>query len=337
MANEAVPAIGLLRIFFILCVLGAHLREYLKADIFSGIFLEEGLASFLGLTGVIGFVFVSGLSLGLGYHGRTVDWRQFMYRRFIRLWPLYALVVFLHLAPTMYISFPNAIAHLLLLNVFFMDMSRNPGSIWFVAMIFQLYLLFPAISRLVADTRWGTLALLSLLVYVASWIGQHWCGLYLKDTALQYLPDFVFGIWVAHRLKKGHMGLVPVIFGVCLIMLSGGLLPVVQGAALFNTAVKVFILASSFLLVLILRACIKIEPHFIEGLASATLGVFLFHRVIWKIMLFFADPINFTTRFIYLVVFGIPIIFTISWLLQKLYDEILKRSGWDTLSRPAAI
>ena len=321
-----IPAIDLLRVFFILCILAAHLREYLKTDIFSDIYFAQGFSPFLGKFGVTGFVFLSGLSLGMGYIGKDVSIRPFLYRRFIRLWPLYLLVVALHLFPVSYISVPNALAHFFMVNVFFSEFSRNPGSIWFVAMIFQLYIVFPFLCRLVSENKWSMVICLALLAYAAALLGNH-RGFYTLDTGLNYIPEFVFGIWLAARIREGKGFSAAVLTGVvCLGIISGLTLPWVEdNSYVFEAVSKISILASSFFLFMLLsRKNMANGSAWLKAASSATLGVFLFHRLIWKTMLSIADVNSFGERIFFLVIIGIPVIFTISWAVQKLYDYILQ-------------
>lgn len=110
----------------------------------------------LGNIAVEFFFVLSGFSLTIGYYHKNISFKQYMWRRIKRIYPLYLLVLLLCFVElSIKIGFPSAIirlpGHLFLLQVFVPHTSYVlgfAGASWYVATLFYCYIVFYVIRRL---------------------------------------------------------------------------------------------------------------------------------------------------------------------------------------------
>jgi peptidoglycan/LPS O-acetylase OafA/YrhL len=147
----------------ILCV-AIIVYDHSRFDLIEGInqvILPNGYGPFniysAGLQGyaVFGMIFVSGAVLEYNYRGleRITGYGQFIFRRFIRLYPAFWMSLILGI-----ILFPMVLQQhffgvLFEFTGFFVILGQGSGIVnimgWFIAAIFSLYLLYPWLSHLV--------------------------------------------------------------------------------------------------------------------------------------------------------------------------------------------
>jgi peptidoglycan/LPS O-acetylase OafA/YrhL len=118
-----------------------------------------------GLQGyaVYGLIFISGAVLEYNYQGlkKLYGYLQFLFRRFIRLYPAFwmSLILGLILSPMLWQN--NLPSLLFEFTGFFVVLGQGPGNInnmgWFIATIVSLYLLFPWFSRIIRGYGLGAL------------------------------------------------------------------------------------------------------------------------------------------------------------------------------------
>lgn len=331
--KEKIESVSVLRLFFISLILLTHFREYLGYDFFAGLFFKNGLTPLFAMVGVSGFFVISGFVLTYSYLPRKdLNLSQFYFKRFVRFIPLYYIVVLLHIVPIMYISIGNALSHVFLVNVFFPSFSRNPGSIWFVSTIFQFYLIFPFFLKLLKNAKVSILMASAFFGYLIGQFMIAYAGLYLQDSVVNFLPDFCVGMWIAAKKDEFLENRLVVFLSltVCIfISFAFKLTPLVENPLISEIVTKSFALSTVLLifwLTYLSTLNVRISTK-ILSFGDAVVCVFLFHRLVWMIMLGIWNPTNFALRFIYLAVLGIPCIFILSELLQRSYAKFLVKHG----------
>lgn len=173
------------------------------------------LLSFLGHYGVQVFIFVSGFGLALSMARRQESWGVFVLNRLKKLYPLLitgVVVVFLGTVAMTGRSFtPQEWKEIGYKMLFIHNLLPESGlSIngpwWFFALIFQLYLLFPLLYRLVQCWEWKGFALVSLVSYAVIFVYREVFTLYhgyiLMQTAMGHLPEFCLGILLAFSRER---------------------------------------------------------------------------------------------------------------------------------------
>ena len=168
----------------------------------------------LGSIGAELFVIASGFGLCHSHLLQRRNWRAFYGRRFLRVAPLYyAALLFAFFGNTFLLGNPfyasaeglKVLAyHLLFLQTF--NESYIPyGFFYFVAIIVQLYLLFPLLVKLMESASYRLPAfvlsffLSPVLEMVFQFLGVGFKGVLVTD----YLPYFMLGMLIAESLFRG--------------------------------------------------------------------------------------------------------------------------------------
>lgn len=342
-ANQSVRIhyLDILKVVFILCVLLQHLPEYLgynPLDLLGiRVFTEQ-----LGGIGVSGFVILSGF--GLTYARLATRsplnlwtfWRQ----RLLRVTPLYYLSLVAWLFAVALIPPQNLLAHLLFVHVFFRDFAHNPGSLWYVGLIVQCYLVFPLLFRMFQRNRQNLAWLLILSAYALG-VALISAGYYLSDTVLMYGPEFLLGMGLAQRVRRGRPDSYLAPAG-----LLTGLLIFLVWAVVYQTAawsdLNLWITwplttagrIGFFLVALNLASRVSARRLTLAAapLAFASYAVFLFHRPMWTLAINsplwgwigrLPDVLIHSVQFVYLALLGIPLIFVVAYWMQYANDRTL--------------
>ncbi len=237
----------------------------------------------------------------------------------------------------MYISIQNVLSHVFLINVFFPSFSRNPGSIWFVSIIFHFYLIFPFVLKVIKNGNWKVLIGIAFSGFLLAQILIAYAGLYLQDTVLNYLPDFCAGMWMAikkTKLLKHRFVFLSLIMVFIIVSFGFKITNFYENTLIDEIENKIFIL-SIVLFIFWITDVITLKvriPDRILSLGDAVVCVFLFHRLVWMFMLGVWNPDNFLLRLVYLAILGAPCIFLLSKLLQGYSDKFLTKYGLGHLS-----
>ncbi len=150
-----------------------------------------------GWAGVMVFFVVSGFCIHLSYlRGAPGGWRDFYVRRFFRIYPLYLISLLLlafvfPVSPSFQSRFnwSQIGSQILLINNFSPRLRLINGSNWSIAVVVQLYLLYPAILWLAGKLGWNrTLVVLCCLDISMRGLA----GLYV--TTGPHIPDWLQGI-----------------------------------------------------------------------------------------------------------------------------------------------
>lgn len=168
--------------------------------------LSKALA--FGGAGVHVFILCSGLGLYLSYLRKPLGYKDFLQKRFAKVYSPYAVAVLMwgiwmtietDIFPTR-----EVISHLLLYKMFFVDLDISLCyPYWFISTIIQFYLVWPLIVRLVQN-RGGYLVALAISLSWSTIVGilgyeemRPWGSFFL-----QYLWEFCLGMWIAERCMK---------------------------------------------------------------------------------------------------------------------------------------
>lgn len=208
--KQRVPMFDLWRVIGVALVIGVHLLQRLGSRLggaygFPGVYYVT-----LGGLGVTVLIVLSGIVLEYNYGDSTVAYGRFLYRRLVRLYPVYWLAM---LATPLIMGFGavdghgadvlgwilDALGLLAFTGRPWGDMILPTG--WFIGVIVSLYLLYRPMSR--ALRRWpiATIAvLLAVSVATRQAVFHYWPHSRAEDWfTLSRVFEFGLGIWIAQR------------------------------------------------------------------------------------------------------------------------------------------
>lgn len=171
--------------------------------------------SYFGHYGVQLFIFISAYGLAISFSQKPCSWGRFMLDRLTKLYPLlltaiiiyfFAMIVLEQRLLSIYdwkeIEYKLLFIHTLLPDS---GLSLN-GPWWFFALIFQLYLLFPLLFKLIKKYSWkafiSILILSYILIYISLFVYQPNEHVTLMQNAPGHLPEFALGIFFALNKEK---------------------------------------------------------------------------------------------------------------------------------------
>ena len=174
--------------------------------------------SYLGHFGVQVFILLSGYGLALSMLKHEKDWTTFMVDRLKKLYPLLLtgiIVLLLYKIVGQKMLFGHAEWIEVKYKLLFVSniipnsgLSLN-GPWWFFGLIFELYLLFPLLYKLIKRFDWKAFAAICVFSYCLIFLFRNVFNLYqgeiLMMNAPGHLPEFCFGILLAfHKGVKIH-------------------------------------------------------------------------------------------------------------------------------------
>jgi len=201
----------------ILCV-AVIIYDHTQYDLIQGFnkfFFSDGYGPFYiftsGLQGyaVYGMIFVSGAVLEYNYQSisRVSEYLQFIFKRFIRLYPAFwmSLILGIILVPALF--FGNPLGVLFEFTGFYIVLGKGSGIVnsmgWFIATIFCLYLLYPALTNIVRKYHLWALAVMCIISWgLRSLVLSN--NLIPMDLFWRWFPlfnvfEFCLGIYIVQR------------------------------------------------------------------------------------------------------------------------------------------
>ena len=171
--------------------------------------------SYFGHYGVQLFIFISAYGLTISFSRNPCSWGRFMLDRLTKLYPLLltAVIVFffaiilldqrlLSLYEWREIGYKLLFIHTLIPES---GLSLN-GPWWFFGLIFQLYLLFPLLFKLIKKYSWKAFILVLILsyglIYVSLFVYQPNNSVTFMQNAPGHLPEFALGVFFALNKDK---------------------------------------------------------------------------------------------------------------------------------------
>lgn len=311
------PGVDLLRAMSMLYIVGYwHLVPYARAYPDYANIVTECLKDISLAT----FVFCSGLLLAsrcfeLNLRGLMT----FYQRRIVRIYPLYllSLMLFVGIGLVEWSSVFNAVLLRSMFN------PPAPYTLWFISMIMVYYLATPFLVVLAEDWQHYLVVSLALL---AALIVYHLRVNEIDTRVILYLPCFLFGIQLAKSKitqiwLKRHRDWMAILLVPSFLLYqntydNGSLSSTINSIPMLLVGATVVYLQVDRLIAIVpVRACLSI--------AYASYCMYLFHRpiIFFAINLYF--PVGGTSRIFYLVILVLPLVFIVSYYLQKSYDWYL--------------
>ena len=170
--------------------------------------------SAVGGTGVHVFFYISGIGLYLSYLNKRVQLKDFIKKRFNKIYVPYIVVVTISFfLPWMYDGNDRArafLSHIFLFKVFIPQYEASFGmQFWFISTIIQLYLLFIPMCVLKDRLKNNKIFLSIFMMVSVSW----WIICYLLNVSevrvwnsfcFQYIWEFALGFIIAEKFHQGN-------------------------------------------------------------------------------------------------------------------------------------
>ena len=168
------------------------------------------LFSYFGHYGVQIFIFISGVGLALSMQDKSRSWAVFMLERLKKLYPLlitgfvffflYEIILYGKLLG--WDHYKEFLYKLLFIHTLIPKSGISlAGPWWFFGLIFQLYILFPLLFKMIRKYHIKAFVLICLISYVWIYISQY---IYSPDVDIRlfqnapgHLPEFALGILLA--------------------------------------------------------------------------------------------------------------------------------------------
>ena len=264
------------------------------------------------------FMFVSGYLLGAKYKIHSVkDAWQFITKRLLRLYPLYALSLFLFWLHSA-ISTKTLVCSLLGISSFF---PPQPPTLWFVSMLLVFYVVFVFLSGRKTQHK----IIISALLYVCLFL-LYYSNKAIDHRILYYFPCFFIGMIVSdHPLSKWKKGWFFVV-SLCIFLLGVWLIDS-RTISVFVLMRGVISLTGGFLFIFLaywLSASQVIAKVFIP-LSYASMAAYMFHRQIISFIRFIYWPEPSMWRVIFLYFVCIPVVLVAGYVIQFCYDKLIKK------------
>lgn len=335
--SNRIDPVELLSAVFIVVVLFLHHRGY-TTD-YSWLLPKYKITLFLQKLSIGGFIFLSGFKLAKSKLSEPA--RSFAINRFFRIYLLYllALIVFSftaypHLNKGAFPSWPNFILHAFCIQSIVPYMiQRNYHTLWFVSILFCCYGFFVLTREALQMPYFFFVVLLIALlcIFAIHHIGAMYDVNIFQRYLNTYLAFFAFGM-IYSKIQK-RIDILNVKLLLCLFLVGFLGLTLLYNTIRINTWYESL---TEFFLILISTLplyCItfKMAPKLylsnqvvrtLKCISYSSLCIFLFHRPIWAVMETIWDSRSFY-QWLFIMVIGIPTIFTLSYVTQSTYDRII--------------
>ncbi len=340
MVKKSNFTVDLLKILFILFVLFYHHPDYLGFIIFN---MPKDLFSAFGNLGVAGFIILSGFGLtysALREKRKKLNLSEFFKKRVVRILPLYYVALIVYIALHSKISLANFLSHIFLINVFIPEFAHNPGSLWFVGIIVQLYIVFPLLLHLLKKNP-KLLAASSIAIFI---ITRYLISLniYLKDSLGNWLPQFSFGMFLAlivydnkskltlkSKIKYSFLLFVAGITLVSLMLLYRHNIITPDLAKIGAPLVHILYFIAGYHILGKINTLFKGQiKKILLTISYGTFCIFLFHRPIWAVfqkVWFSLGSENNTYKILFIIAVGLLTIFITGFYIQKSYDFLVRK------------
>jgi peptidoglycan/LPS O-acetylase OafA/YrhL len=297
------------------------------------LYLGHGMAKLLVIT--------SGFGLYLSYLNRHDNWTTFFLKRSIRILPLYYVALFaIYFLFLGTIPLEGLIYNALLIQIY-TKYEIAFGSLWFVSLIVQLYLLFPIIVS-VFRHRYGKWILFALSFFLDALILKLFPLFGIDFTGklpTLFLPLFLFGMLLAEmhnddkiKIRLGRLGSASAIMVPCMVLL--GIYTNVLPLAMYDSLLFFFVFFATYPIYYVVRLSARIK-RIVEEMSFASFVFFLIHMPLLKKtlqILYLKGIINVTItdgayifqRSYFLSFLGVVIFIfgaVLSWIVQKAYDK----------------
>ncbi len=245
------------------------------------------------------------------------DIKSYLYKKILRIYPLYVLVLFLFYLLSI-ISSNQLYSGLLFYNLF---NGEHILTLWYISMLMFFYIIFIALNYKSNTLR---LFLISAAIFFLLIVEKLTLNR-LDGNLILYFPSFICGIFIAkysHYLKLTINKSIFMIGLFLIVLFLKHLAPSKLGIIKVNMMIVSFALPSMYFFSKIkIHAVIR---KFIINLSYASFCMYLAHRIIFEIALFIYKPTSDIATLLYLYLVAIPIICTLAFYTQKFYDKLFR-------------
>lgn len=210
------------KIFRFFDMFGAHPDEFFNL-----------ILSYFGHFGVQMFIFLSGYGLAVSMMKKEQSWGVFVVNRWKKLYPLLLTGVLFYIFFAKMLmdgAVPTSYHWRELGYKFFLIHTLIPeagltlcGPWWFFGLIFQLYLLFPLLFKLLRRYGWRAFAGICVVAYGMIFLFREAMpvlgGSLLMENSIAHLPEFCLGIWLCLNKEK-NLSWIWLVFAVALFCLG---------------------------------------------------------------------------------------------------------------------
>lgn len=309
-----IDSLDFLRALAIVYIVGIlHINDYIDEYL---IFAGQGVVTetFLSI-----FVFISGYLLAINNSviSNKAGMIFFAKKRFFRLYPLYFFALLLFWLCS-FMSVKSLIVQALLLN---MLIGKSIPTLWFISLICFYYLLFPFMMLNYSLKR----TLLMIATAIPAMLLLHITTGLIDIRLIVYLPSFVFGVIAGkHNLldKFQHFNTI-VLATLSIFILFSCLYLEFPDSQWRNFNQVLFMLAGIPASIWLAgKLAIHSSKYLYRNLAYASFCMYLFHRVIYFMLTNIYHTPSQPLMFAYLFFGGVPLIYIVSFLVQKKYDNL---------------
>jgi peptidoglycan/LPS O-acetylase OafA/YrhL len=283
------------------------------------------------------FVFISGYLQQHSFHDISgfYDILKFLYRRFMRIFPLYIIALLMFQVMLKLRDIKSFIVHLIGMQVLLASPSLEPIiTLWYVGLIMSYYIVFILLKKF-GTTFYQTILMIILMLCIA--LALKWKLDVIDKRFFIYFFIFIAGMYGPKILPIIRTRPLIVITSLLCLFFSISLYevniyPLIANNTRFSLisaiSIQIFILLNIIMISFIVTFywfsvnITILRPKIIETISYASFCIYLFHRPFWWVMLKILHPENDLLRGLYLSVIGIPILVAISYGIQKFYDNI---------------
>lgn len=306
-------SIDLLRALSVIYIVGYwHLFDYVpNFPGYANLYTKCLIKIILGIFALTSGYLLANRPIQLNY----IEITEFYRRRLLRIYPLYALALFLFWWANL------ASSTVILKGAVLISMFAPPAppTLWFITMIMVFYLIAPILIHY-ADRFVTYLAICGLILI--GLIGYHNVIQRLDLRILMYFPAFAAGITIARNAKLQQLIHDKTLIITLMLIPAFWLFTksnefTVLGAM---ASIPAILIGSIIFLVYTERYANKYN-YVIANISYASFCMYLLHRVVYKYIIMLYFPHDFTMQVIYSFILGVGISFMLAYWIQKLYDQ----------------
>lgn len=283
------------------------------------------------------FIFISGLLIARRYPvlRDSKERASFIKARIFRIYPLYllALIIFTFFIVPGPFDLLSFAAHIFSLNLLLSPLTGTPiFTLWFVGLIFSYYLLFPVVINS-SDRLFRTVILLGFILSLLSLLHKY-LGI-VDERVIIYLPVFFIGIYCGRNGLMHVLRSKTVVMSATFILIPSfyyNLILLQDKTAFPNDSLAVFFVHNLVIISAIspvwnlaqkLSLVLGENKRFILKISYYSYCMYLFHRIIFFVLLKIYYPQSVILTLLYLIIAGFTLTLALSSLIQTGYDKFL--------------
>lgn len=290
-----------------------HIDDY-ASDMFQCQFVNDFTHISLGI-----LVFISGylLSKTNTTFNSISDIKGFIVKKIVRIYPLYALALLAFYLLSI-VNIYQLYSGLLFINLF---NGEHILTLWYISMLMFFYIIF-----IVLNYKSNTLKLwlVSALIFSLLIIEKVTVNI-LDGTLILYFPSFVCGILLEKYSNYLKLNNNKALFIFCIYLMVLSIKPLVSpklGIMIVSVMTISFTLSFMYLF-----SIIKLNAFVMKAilhLSYASFCMYLFHRIVFVTALLIYKPNEDLITLLYLYLVAIPLVWAVSFYVQKFYDKCIK-------------